>query len=410
MTTGSRQRYLPPSASRFFLTFGYAWLTIGLFMGTLVLVVAVRGILSMIQRMGWGQAAQNRLLIVVILVFIISSFLLARRVVRMLYRQKPATRKVWLALLGVPALLSAYAWTNPARFLSGMAGTQLSSVAMRGGPNFVFGSYPDENRLKELKKQGVTAVISLQSPKVLVEIEGIRAERDAAAREHLPFIEAPMLPWVSDNEDAIAKIKQIALHGSGTYYVHCGLGRDRVNIVKRVIESLQPQSNAKVTASTDLKKAVGFNRRIEPFERGMLMKVADGVWVVPFPNKEEFYGFIIQGDPGHVLLVLNPNDPSQRAWITEAERQMKEYAVAYTVIPYPGASGDTSTAPIVAKMRTMKPPYTVIVPRTTFELGDPIDPVARAIGRAYNVKVVAPSKVVERTAGETPDLVAPPKP
>ena len=410
MTTGSRQRYVKPSASRFFLTFGYAWLTIGLFMGTLVLVVAVRGILNMIQRMGWDQAAQNRLLIVVILFFIISSFLLARRVVRMLYRQKPTTRKVWLALLGVPALLSAYAWTNPAKFLSGMAGTQLSSVAMRGGPNFVFGSYPDENRLKELKKQGVTAVISLQSPKVLVEIEGIRAERDAAAREHLPFIEAPMLPWVSDNEDAIAKIKQIALHGTGTYYVHCGLGRDRVNIVKRVIESLQPHSNAKVAASADLKKAVGFNRRIEPFERGMLMKVADGVWVVPFPNKEEFYGFIIQGEPGHVLLVLNPNDPSQRTWITEAERQMKEYAVSYTLIPYPGANGDTSTAPIVARMRTMKPPYTVVVPRTTFELGDPIDPVARAIGKAFNVKVVAPSKFVERTAGETPDVVAPPKP
>ena len=404
--TGARARYVQPSAGKFFLTFGYAWFTIGLFTGTLVLVVAVRGILNVLQRLGWGQAAQNRLLIGVILLFVAGSFLLARRVVRGLFRISPRARMIALVALGVLALLSGYAWSNPTRFLASFAGTEQTSLSMEGGPNFVFGSYPDANRLLQLKKQGVTTVVSLQSPAVLVELSGISAERQAAAAAGLSFIEAPMLPWVSDNTESLEKIRNLALHGKGTYYVHCGLGRDRVNIVKRVIESLQPQTHAHVAATKDLRSAVGFERRTEPFERGMPMKVKDGVWVVPYLNDAEFYGFILQGQPGHVVLVLDARDPEQRGWLADAEKKMKQYAVTYTYFPYPSATGDTSTATIMAKVRSLTPPFTVMVPKTTFALGDPMDPVARAIGKAYGVTVKALPKTIKLAPGET--LITPP--
>ena len=402
----SRARYAQPSAARFFATFGYAWFTIGLFSGTLVLVLAVRGILDVLQRLGWGQSAQNRLLIGVIVLFVVASFMLARRVVRALYRQAPTTRKLALLALGVPALLSLYAWSNPTKFLSRFAGTEASSLSMKNGPTFVFGSYPDDDRLKELKKQGVTSVVSLQSPAVLVEISGIREERSATARAGLKFIEAPMLPWVSDNAESLEKIRQLALHGKGTYYVHCGLGRDRVNIVKRVIESLEPQTGAKVAAAEGLLAAAGFERRTEPFERGMPMKVQNGVWVVPYLNEAEFYGFILQGQPGHLVLALDSSNPEQRTWLAEAEKKMKQYAVTYTFLPYPGRGGDTSTAPILAKVRTLTPPFTVMVPAMTFELGDPKDPVARAIAKAYGVSVKPLPKTMKLAPGET--LITPP--
>src|SRR5260221_8619582 len=109
---------------------------------------------------------------------------------------------------------------------------------MRGGPNFLFGSYPDDDDLRELKKKGVTAIVSLQSPAVVAEISGIAEERKTAAREGLRFIETPMLPWVSVNSQSIEKIKQLALHATSTYYMHCGLGRDRVYITNPVIESM----------------------------------------------------------------------------------------------------------------------------------------------------------------------------
>lgn len=401
-------RFRPPTPSRFFATFGYAWFTIGLFTGTLVLVVAVRGILDVLQRLGWGQAAQNRTLIAVIALFVIASFWLARHVVRYLYRKSPQARRAGLVALAIPAVLSGWAWTNPTRFLAGIAGTTASTVSMKGGPTFIFGSYPDYQRIEQLKQQGVTAIVSLQSPSVLVEIQGINEERKSAQRAGVQFIEAPMLPWVSDNTESLEKIRQLALHATGTYYVHCGLGRDRVNIAKRVIESVAPESRLHLAAARDLKHAEGFETRTTSFERGLPMKLATDAWVVPYLNKAEFHGYVLQGVPGHVYLVLDPADSVQAGWIADASKLMTQYAVPFTVIPYPAPGGDTATAPILARLRAQAPPFTVIVPKMPFSPGAPNTPVARALAREWKVRVAAPPKEVPVTAGATPALVAPP--
>lgn len=371
----------PPSFARFFATFGYAWFTIGLFTGTLVLVVAVRGILGVIQKFGWDQAAQDRILIGIILLFVVVSFMLARRLVRMLFRQSARTRQFALVALAVPAAASVYAWSNPTRFLAGVAGTAPSSLRMaNGGPTFVFGSYPDDDEIRKLKRQGVTTIVSLQDPRVLVELQGINQERLSAEREHIPLIQAPMLPWVSDNSASLAVIKDLALHGKGTYYVHCGLGRDRVNIAKRVIESVQPVTNARIAATTGLHRAAGFESRTEPFERGKLFQLAPGRWLVPFPNAEEFYGFIIQGQPGHVFLVLDPADTLQSKWIAQATKDMRTYVIKYTFLPMAEAdTGADRIARIVAQVRAQPAPITVIVPRTTFDAGPPKQPLLREL-------------------------------
>ena len=375
----------PPSAGRFFATFGYAWFTIGLFTGTLVLVIAVRGILSVIQKFGWDQTAQNRILIGIILLFVVLSFMLARRVVRVLYRQTPRARKVGLVALAIPAAASMYAWSNPTRFLAAFAGTTAGSVQMAGGgPTFMFGSYPDEDELRLLKKQGVTTIVPLQDPRVLVELQGIEEEKKSAAREHMTLIEAPMLPWVSDNTASLAIIKDLALHGKGTYYVHCGLGRDRVNIAKRVIESVQPQSNARLAATKSLQHAAGFETRTEPFQRGRLIKLGEQSWLVPFPNADEFYGFIIQGQPGHVFLVLDPADTLQSSWIAQATKDMRQYVVKYTFVPMSAAdTAPAKLARIVAQVRAQAPPVTVIVPATTFDPTPPKAPLIRALLREF---------------------------
>lgn len=290
---------------RFFAMFGYAWFTIGLFTGTLVLVIAVRGILYVVHRLGWEQSTQNRLLICVILLFVVGSFLLARHVVRSLYHQTPTTRKMALFALAIPALLSGYAWSNPARFLPQFAGTEVSSLSMKRGPNFVFGSYP---------------------------------------------------------------------------------------------------------TTGGLKSAAGFERKTAPFERGMLMKVSDGIWVIPYPNEAEFHGFLEQGQPGHVLLALDPTDTLQRVWIAKAVQQMRQYAVPYTLLSYPGANHDTNTAAILAQMKTRTAPFTVIVPATGQKVGMPVDPLARAIAKAYGVTIQPPTTVAQRTVGETPELMPAPPP
>ena len=397
MTTAARIR--PPSPARFLATFAYAWLTIGLFTGTLVLVVAVRGILSVIERLGFDQAAQNHTFMLVILLFVVGSFLLARAVVRSLYRRPPRTRMTALVLLAVPALLSLVAWSNPMRFLAGIAGAKSTTLSTSGGVKFIFGSYPDEQRIRELKAQGVTALVSLQSPRVVVEISGINEERNAAARAGLQMIEAPMLPWVSDNTESLEIIRKLAFAPRGTYYVHCGLGRDRVNIAKRVIESTQGQTHAQLAAAGDLKHALSFESRTGPFERGQLYRLGDGAWMIPFPNDAEFYGFILQGQPADVVLVLDSTDVVQRGWLTKARAQMTQYAVRNSFIEYSPRMTRAEAAAVVARIQQQKPPFTVILPRTTFDPGAPKDLLGSALSAAYGV-----------TSTTTPSSGAPPAP
>lgn len=398
------QRIHPPSVGRFLATFGYAWLMIGLFTGTLVLVVAVRGIIDLIQRFGWPQSAQDKVLMGVIGIFIICSFLLARKVVRSLYRQPPRTRRIALGALALPALASAYAWSDPARFLARFAGAASSAVKLQGGPSFIFGAYPDEDGLRELRRRGVTTVVSLQDPRVLVELEGIKAEKAATERLGLAFVQAPMLPWVSDNTASLNRIRMIALHGRGIYYVHCGLGRDRTNIAKRVIASVALQRNASF-AARDLKNAVTFADRNDPFQRGRSLELSNDVWVVPMLNEQEFYGYIVQGQPGHVFLALNAADSTQAAFAARAQVDMRQYVVDYSALST--SAGDTgravkpadrkpaALAAVVSQVRAEKPPYTVMVHYTAFE-ERVHSPLVRALLKAYGLPESgkpAPSRV-----------------
>lgn len=399
--TPSSTRVTPPSAGRFFATFAYAWFTIGLFTGTLVLVLVVRAVIDVIQKFGWGETAQNRILIGLILLFIVTSFMLARWVVRVAYRKPPRARRMILAALAIPAAGAMYAWSDPTKFLVGFSGTTRGTITMsNGGPTFYFGSYPDYPTLDSLKKHGVEHIVSLQDPRVLVELQGITEERKSAAALGMDFIQAPMLPWVSDNSASIEQLKQIALHGKGTYYIHCGLGRDRTNIAKRVLESIEPQAHAHLAASKGLQSALSFEDRVEPFQRGRLIQLAPEAWLIPQPNDPEFYGFIIQGRPGHVFLVLDPADTLQARLMAKAIKDMRQYAVSFSVIPTSAADtlrraikpADTTAAAldaIIRKLKAQTPPFTVIVPYTTYAKSAPTQPLIRAILKAYGVSGAA---------------------
>lgn len=133
----------------------------------------------------------------------------------------------------------------------------------------------------------------------------------------------------------------------------------------------------------------------------MPMKVPDNGWVVPLLNEAEFYGFILQGQPGQLLIVLDSTNAAQHTWLLDARKKMAQYAVSYAVMQYPIARGDTSTAPVVTKVRALKTPFTVMVPTMTMDIGDPVDPVARAIAKAYNTSVKPLPKTIKLAPGET---------
>jgi hypothetical protein len=344
-------------------------------------------------RAGWEQGSQDHVLIVVILLYLVFSMLLTRWIVGSMFRAR--NRNTRWAIAAAFTLLAAgtgWEWSNPAKMLAGIAGGGDGGFfRVSGGAQFIFGAYPDEPKLLELKREGVTAVISLQHPGVVIEREGISAEKDATQKLHLNFIQAPMLPWVSDNEASLEKLRVIARTGRGIIYVHCGLGRDRVNVAKRVIEA----EGNKIALGNDVKAATSFADRPVPFERGSLAHIDHGKWLIPYPNKHEMFGFVLGGQAGHVVSLLDPLDPEQAAWNTEMESLMKQYAIPFTMRPLP-VTDLAKAAEIAKEVQTMPEPVTVIVPVTPLEDGKPRTHTQAALAFLKAYAVVAPSSVAAK--------------
>jgi hypothetical protein len=358
------------------------WLLVGLVLGTAVLVGPVRLLTEGMGRAGWEQSSQDHVLIVVILLYLVLSLLLTRWIVGIMFRARHRnTRWGIAAVFTLLAAGTAWEWSNPAKMLAGIAGGgNGGTFNVAGGPQFIFGAYPDEPRLEELKREGVTSVISLQHPGVVIEREGISAERDATKKLRLAFIQAPMLPWVSNNEESLEKLRQIARTGSGVYYVHCGLGRDRVNVAKRIIEA----EGRKIALGKDIKAATGFGDRPTPFERGSLAHLDHGKWLIPYPNKHEMFGFVLGGQAGTVVSLLDPLDSAQAEWNRSMEPLMKEYAIPFVMRPL--SPKDPAKALEIAKeIQAMPGAVTVIAPVTPLEDGKarPSTEAAVAFLRAY---------------------------
>lgn len=369
-------------------TFFYMWILVGLVLGTAVLIGPVRLITEGMGEAGWEQSSQDHVLIVVILLYLVLSLLLTRWIVGIMFRAR--NRNTRWAIAGVFTLLAAvtaWEWSNPAKLLAGIAGGGDAGIFnVVGGPRFIFGAYPDEPKLQQLKRQGVTAVISLQHPGVLIEREGIIAERESAKRLHLNLIQAPMLPWVSNNEGSLEKLRLIARTGKGVFYVHCGLGRDRVNVAKRVIEA----EGNKVALSSDIKAATTFADRPDPFERGSLAHFDREKWLIPYPNKHEMFGFVLGGQGGHVVSLLDPLDPEQGAWNREMEPLMKEYSIPFTMRPLP-ANNPARAIQIAREVRAMPGPVAVIVGQTPNEDGKPRTHTQAAFAFLKAYATVAPA-------------------
>ncbi|MFN2635649.1 MAG: hypothetical protein ABR585_01285 [Gemmatimonadaceae bacterium] len=363
MGTSARVR---PGAGTVLGTFFYMWLLIGLLLGTAVLIGPVRLMTEGMGRAGWEQSSQDHVLIVVILLYLALSLVVTRWIVGVMFRARNRnTRWAIAAVFTLLAAGTAWEWSNPAKLLAGIAGGgDGGRFSAAGGGEFLFGAYPDEPKLAALKAQGVTAVISLQHPGVVIEREGISAEKDATKKLDLDFIQAPMLPWVSNNDASLEKLRQIARTGRGKYYVHCGLGRDRVNVAKRIIEA----EGRKAVLTSDVKAATGFADRPVPFERGSLSHFDHGKWLVPYPNKHEMFGYVLGGQAGQVVSLLDPMDPEQAAWNQEMEVLLKAYAIPFIMRPV--SAGDrTKAAQIAKEVLSMPEPVTVVAPVTPMEDG-----------------------------------------
>jgi hypothetical protein len=136
-----------------------------------------------------------------------------------------------------------------------------------------------------------------------------------------------MLPWISENEESLNRLKEIADTGKGKYYVHCYLGKDRISVARRLIQK---------TLGRDI-QVVNENARnidtLKSFERGDIIKLDEGIYISPYPTDEEYFGFVLNGRIKKVVSLLSTNKESDVSWIEKERGLLKQHMVDFELIP-----------------------------------------------------------------------------
>lgn len=352
-------------------TFLYLWLTAGFAAGTATLLGPVRWSTTLCRTLGWGSAAEDGFVWAILLLFIVGSAAGASRLTRLAFGSARGRTRLGVPLVSTLAAAAAVLlWMNPG-LLEGVMGEE-----SRAGSRFTFGPYPTEERMARLKQEGYTAVISLLHPAVVpFEPKLIEDEKALAAQAGLELIHVPLLPWISENAEGLETIKQIAARGKGRYYVHCYLGRDRVHLVKRIVE--QAGAAAEIEPGTPANSLA----KVRALERGEIYALGREKYLTPFPTDEEFMTFILAGDVRQVVSLLDPNEPEQRSRIEQERELLARYAVPFEVIPLSGDPYDPVA--VLDAVRRVKALPSPLVVHSFQALSSGREPALKAFLTAY---------------------------
>ncbi len=318
----------PRSMWRSTILFLFIWLMVGFFSGTAVLLGPVRWITEHGRNSGWSDTKEK-----VVVLTVIAAYVLLSALVAWLLTRTAAHSRTGHVRLGIPTLAFAAAaaclwlWMNPATLGADMG--EVNQVNAR----FTFGPYPDEDRMRLLKQDGFTGVITLLHPAVVpFEPKLIADEKAAAAVVGIEIIEAPMLPWVSENQESLDKILELARSGRGRFYVHCFLGKDRVNTVRALVE--------REVGNVEVENQVA-GRSLEEqgtLERGDVHVLGEGVILTPYPTDEEYMGFVLTGNWASIVSLMDPEHEGDRKWIDKEREVLERYRIPFHVVPL--AHGD----------------------------------------------------------------------
>lgn len=321
-----KESKLPPLKTAALFLFYLACL--GFFLGTLTLMGPVRWAANHARAAGWSYSAEK----VMVLSFIALLFAVSALAARFIFRKAAAAGDRRLKL-GLPAgaaalfLVSLGFWMNPKLMIDTDAKTSEENFS---GASFIFGPYPDDKRLAQIKAEGYTAIISLLSPAVVpFEPALIAEEKKAAAAAGIELIHIPMLPWVSSNDHVAARLKEIESRGPGKYYVHCYLGKDRVNVFKGMLAAAV--GGARVSGEQ------GSARRLDDiasFERGRITRLAEGVHFTPYPTDEEFFGYVLNGTVKTLVSLLDPANPEDLPWIKKEKAVAEKHSLKFANYPW----------------------------------------------------------------------------
>lgn len=209
------------------------------------------------------------------------------------------------------------------------AAGQLGQQSAQEDQRIVFGPYPDAGRLEELQAEGYDGVIALLSPKVPFERVLLEQEEDNGQKAGIRVYSRPMLPWITGNEASLEAIKALATQKDKQFYIHCYLGKHRVDIVRQELEAGAPDPT---------EREVDLPYR---FERGEVITYeGERIILGPYPTGEEWFEYVLRRDVDEIVSTLDPDNPEDAPWIEEERKIAEENGLKFTLMPLDPLSPD----------------------------------------------------------------------
>lgn len=331
------------------ITITALWVLWGFSLGTFVLLGPVRKTVDYARANNWSGTQENITVFVFIAILILASFVLAYFSSKTIQSAKASNGKR-TALIAVPilaAIIAVSLFLNP-RLINNDEETAIDA-------GFTIGPYPTKEKLKKLKSEGYTNIISLLHPAVVpFEPKLLSEEKENTEDAGIRLINIPLLPWISDNELAIDSLRRLIHQLKGRTYVHCYLGKDRVNVAKQII--LQ-ESKKQIADEREQHNARSLDS-IPSFERGNIYKLSQNLYLTPMPTKEEYFGYIIAAGYKQVISLNDFNDPESRLLLEEEKKWLAPYKISLKAFNINSAS-DAKIKLIVDSVKLYKQPMVI---------------------------------------------------
>ncbi len=320
-----KKHLFPPTFINLAL-FTFLWLYTGFSMGTATLMGPVRWITDYSRNNQWSHSKEDILVKIIVVMFVVTSFLIAVWLLRVIIKTKlKIFRWIIPACLSICFGFSLAFWFNP-KFtrIEDMEETEENI----GELEFIFGSYPELEKIQVLKNNGYFGIISLLHPAVVpFEPMLLEHEKDNAKKVGIKFFHIPMLPWVADNKNSKEKLEEIIENYTGKFYVHCYLGKDRVNVFKNFVKA-QNQN-----VESEMPSNIRYLFMKERFERGPVYELKDEVYFTPYPTEEEYSSYLLNGFVQSVVSIQNPDNPRDTNWINKESNLLKKFNIDFILLP-----------------------------------------------------------------------------
>jgi protein tyrosine phosphatase (PTP) superfamily phosphohydrolase (DUF442 family) len=316
MTVSIQPKFPQKFSGYIFLSF--IWLLTGFALGALILLWPLRIWVNYTRDNDYSDTVERAGVIILIVILLTISF----RISLMLFQWHVTNKKMAITILSltIPLIASAsalYLFMNPDI-------VNKDAVKVKVTERFTIGPYPDEEKIKELKKEGYTAVISLLHPAVVpFEPELLKQEEILLKKYGMQLIKAPMLPWISENSSSLQIIEDLVKKGNGKYYIHCYLGKDRVNVAKNLILRLSGSVSDQKTESSRTFEGM------RSFERGNIYKIDSACYMPPYPTDEEFLAFFLAGHMKTVVNLMDSNITENKSWIRKEKNALQPYGITF---------------------------------------------------------------------------------